>query len=138
MSGGSALCREAEPIPEATDNAARQVVDAAYRVHKKLGPGLLENVYEICLVHELVNRGLRVKTQVSQPIEYDGVKLDAGLRLDMVVADCVVVELKSVDRLAPVHQAQLLSYLRLSGHRLGLLINFKVPIIKEGIKRIAL
>jgi len=127
-----------QPIPAATDAVAKQVVDAAFAVHSRLGPGLLESVYEVCLVHELTKRGLRVKRQVRMPILYDNVRLDAGLQLDLVVEDCLVVELKAIDAVLPVHRAQLLAYLRLSGHRLGLLINFNVPLIRDGIQRIAL
>ena len=127
-----------QPIPAETDAVARNVVDAAYSVHTKLGAGLLESVYEICLVHELTKRGLGVKRQVRMPILYDNVRLDAGLQLDLVVEDCLVVELKAVEAILPVHQAQLLTYLKLSGHRLGLLVNFNVPLIKDGIQRIAL
>lgn len=127
-----------EPILPATERVAREVVDAAFRVHAALGPGLLEGVYETCLVHELTQCGLRVMRQVAVPIVYDTLRLEAGLRLDLVVDNCVVVELKAVEVLLPVHQAQLLSYLRLTGHRLGLLINFNVPLIRDGIKRMVL
>lgn len=117
---------------------ARQIVDAAFAVHSALGPGLLESVYEICLVHELGKRGLKNERQVSLPVVYDGVRLDGGLRLDLVVEGAVVVELKAVDALTDVHIAQVLTYLKLSGHRLGLLINFNVARIKDGIRRVAL
>ena len=127
-----------ERIPESTDLVARQIVDAAYEVHSTLGPGLLETVYEVCLVHELAKRGLAVSRQVSLPVIYDGVLLDAGFRLDLLVSDCVIVELKAVELLLPVHKAQVLTYLKLSGHRLGFLINFNVPLIKDGIVRLAL
>lgn len=125
-------------IPTETDEVARAIVDAAFAVHSQLGPGLLESVYEICLVHELVKRGVDVERQVSLPVVYDSIRLDAGLRLDLVVSRCVVVELKAVEALQPVHKAQVLTYLKLSGHRLGLLINFNVPRIKDGLHRIAL
>lgn len=127
--------RTAAALPPETNETARQVVDAAYTVHRKLGPGLSENVYEICLVHELVKRECAVKRQVNLPIEYDGIKLDGGVRLDMVVDGRVIVELKAVEALLPLHTAQLLTYLKLSGLRLGLLINFNVPVISEGIER---
>jgi GxxExxY protein len=127
-----------QPIPESTDGVAKAIVDAAYAVHAALGPGLLESVYEACLIHELKKRALKVASQVTLPIVYDGMRLDAGLRLDMLVEDCVVVELKAVDTLLPVHQAQVLTYLKLTSHRLGLLINFNVPVIRQGVKRIAL
>lgn len=120
-----------EPIPASTEEVARQIVDAAFKVHVTLGPGLLESVYETCLVHELRKRGLRVSTQVTLPIEYDGLVIDSGLRLDLLVEDAVVVELKAAERLLPVHTAQILTYLKLTGHRLGLLI-------KHGIKRVVL
>jgi GxxExxY protein len=106
-------------------------------VHTGLGPGLLESVYEACLAHELEKRGMPARRQVVLPVVYDGVRIDAGLRLDMIVED-VVVEVKAVERLIAIHQAQLLTYLKLSGYRLGLLINFNVLRIKEGIRRIAL
>ena len=127
-----------EPIPAETNRVAKHVVDAAFSVHSGLGPGLLESVYEVCLAHELEKRGLKVERQVVLPIVYDALRLDAGLRLDAVVADCVVVELKAVGSLLPVHRAQLLTYLTLSGYRLGLIINFNVPVIKNGIVRMAL
>lgn len=127
-----------KPIPLKTDAVARQIVDAAFTVHKSLGPGLLESVYEVCLAHELRKRGLETAEQVVLPVVYDSVRLNAGLRLDLLVNQCVIVELKAVERLAPVHKAQVLTYLKLTGHRLGLLINFNVPLIKDGIERIAL
>ena len=112
-----------------------QVVDAAMKVHTALGPGLLENAYEACLEHELGKRGLRVKRQVALPVVYDGVQIDLGYRLDLLVEDAVIVELKAADRIAPIHEAQLLSYLKLSGKKLGLLINFNVLHLKDGIRR---
>jgi len=112
-----------------------QVVDAALRVHSALGPGLLESAYEACLSHELRVRGLRVATQVPLPVIYHGVRIEVGYRLDMLVDGRVIVELKAIARVLPVHQAQLLSYLRLSGHRVGLLINFHVPRLRDGIHR---
>jgi len=107
-------------------------------VHSTLGPGLLESVYEVCLLHELQKRGLKAERQVSLPVVYDGLRLDSGLRLDLVVDNLVVVELRAVDMLLPVHKAQMLTYLKLSGHRLGLLVNFNSVLIKDGIHRIAL
>jgi GxxExxY protein len=115
---------------------AKAVVDAAFRVHTTLGPGLLESVYEACLVHELHRRGVGVAAQVS--IEYDGLKLDGGLRLDLVVDGQLIVELKAVEALLPIHMAQMLTYLKLSRRHLGLLINFNVPLIKDGIRRVIL
>lgn len=114
-----------------------QVVDAAMKVHSALGPGLLESAYEACLAHELRERGLSVATQVTLPVVYRGVSLDAGYRLDLLVEDAVVVELKVVNRLTPLHDAQLLSYLKLGGHRVGLLINFHVLRLRDGVRRIA-
>ncbi|HUL51313.1 MAG TPA: GxxExxY protein [Candidatus Nitrosotalea sp.] len=127
-----------EPIPLESDLVARKVVNAAFSVHSTLGPGLLESVYEICLAYEMIKLGVKVERQIALPVLYDGDRLDAGLRLDLVADDCVIVELKAVEAVLPVHTAQLLTYLKLSGHRLGLLVNFNVPLIKHGIRRIAL
>lgn len=127
-----------EPIPKETDKVASKIVDAAFAVHTTLGPGLLESVYEVCLLHELQKRGLKTERQVLLPVVYDGLRLDSGLRLDLVVENRVVVELKAVDMLLPVHKAQMLTYLKLSGHRLGLLVNFNSVLIKDGIHRTAL
>jgi GxxExxY protein len=112
------------------------IVDAAMKVHSALGPGLLESAYEACLIHELHKSGMKVESQVSLPVLYDGVKIDAGYRIDLMVNDAVIVELKTVERLLPVHQAQLLSYLKLSNKQAGLLINFHVPHLRDGIKRL--
>ena len=111
------------------------VITAAMRVHSELGPGLLESAYTACLQHELKKAGLKSDAQVGLPVVYDGVKLDLGYRIDLLVEDLVIVELKSVDAIAPVHQAQIISYLKLSGRSLGLLINFNVAHLKDGIKR---
>jgi GxxExxY protein len=111
------------------------VVDAAMKVHSALGPGLLESAYKTCLRHELIKRGLRVQCEVALPVRYDGITLDAGYRLDLVVEDTVVVELKAIEALAPIHQAQIISYLKLSGKPIGLLINFHTLHLKDGIKR---
>ncbi|MDI6853112.1 MAG: GxxExxY protein [Deltaproteobacteria bacterium] len=127
-----------EPLLPLLNKTAHQIVDAAYKVHSNLGPGLLESVYEICLEHELRKKGLSVKRQMGLPIIYENLYLDGGLRLDMLVESCVVVEIKAVEVLLPVHFAQVLTYLKLSGHRLGLLVNFNVAMIKEGLKRIIL
>ena len=112
------------------------ILDAAIAVHTSLGPGLLESTYQACLTFELNSRGLKVQTQVPLPINYRGVLIDAAYRLDLVVDDLVIVELKAVERLMPIHEAQLLSYLKISGKRLGLLINFHVLRLKDGYKRI--
>jgi GxxExxY protein len=125
-----------EPIPPRTEAVAKNVIDAAFAVHSALGPGLLESVYEACMCHELSLRGVAFKSQLRRPIEYRGLKLKSGLRLDMVVEECVIVELKAVENHLPVFEAQLLTYLRLSQLRLGLLLNFNVPLIKDGIKRV--
>jgi GxxExxY protein len=111
------------------------VITAAMRVHSELGPGLLESTYTACLQYELRKAGLKSDAQVGLPVVYDGVKLDIGYRIDLLVEDLVIVELKSVDAIAPVHQAQIISYLKLSGRSLGLLINFSVVHLKDGIKR---
>ena len=112
-----------------------KIIEAAMRVHTALGPGLLESAYEACLLFELHRRNLKAASQVELPVVYEGVRIDAGYRIDLLVEDAVIVELKSVDRVLPLHQAQLLSYLKLSGKRVGLLINFNVVHLREGIKR---
>ena len=112
-----------------------RVVDAAITVHSALGPGLLESAYEGCLLHELRKRGLKVLAQVGLPVAYDGVHIDVGYRIDLLVEDAIIVELKSVDAIHPIHRAQLLSYLKLSGKKVGLLINFNVLHLKDGIAR---
>ncbi|MFP3944713.1 MAG: GxxExxY protein [Alphaproteobacteria bacterium] len=127
--------QEHEPLPRKTEETARSVVDAAFAVHRTLGPGLLESVYETCLAHELQRRGHAVVRQVALPVEYDEVKLEAGYRIDLVVDGNVIIEVKSVDELAQVHEAQLLTYLKLSGQRLGFLINFNVALLKQGLRR---
>ena len=111
------------------------IVGAAMKVHSALGPGLLESAYAVCLRHELIKRGLRVTSEVPVPVVYDGIKLEAGYRLDLVVEDTVVVELKAIEALAPIHQAQVKSYLKLTGKPIGLLINFHSLHLKDGIKR---
>ena len=119
------------------DQIAKQIVDAAYRVHSKMGPGLLESAYEACMAHELTKRGFKVERQKPRPVLYDDLEIEVGYRLDILVDDKVIIELKAVEQLAPIHQAQLMTYLRLSGKTLGFLINFNVPLIKQGIRRIA-
>ena len=114
------------------------IVDAGLKVHRALGPGLLESAYEHCLAHELNTRGLGVRRQVALPILFDGILIEAGYRLDLLVDDLIIVEVKAVDALAPLHEAQLLTYLRLSGRRLGYLMNFNVKLLKQGIRRLAL
>ena len=115
---------------------AKIIVDAAFQIHKKLGPGLLESVYEIVLAYELKKRGLNVKRQVPVAIGYDDIKFDEGFRADLIVEEKVIVELKSVEKVVPVHKKQLLTYLRLADKRLGLLINFGVELIRDGISSV--
>lgn len=112
------------------------IVDAAFKIHSTLGPGLLESVYEAVMQRELIRRGLTVQRQVAVPIRYEDMEFDEGFRADLIVENCIVVELKSVDEIAPVHPKQVLTYYRLLDYRLGLLINFGAPLIKDGIKRI--
>lgn len=115
---------------------AKAVVDAAFKVHTGLGPGLLESVYEVVLAHEIRQRGLKVERQVPVIINYEGLRFDEGYRIDLLIAGLVVVELKSVEQIAPVHKKQLLTYLKLADQRLGLLINFNTELIKDGIHRV--
>ena len=127
-----------EPLPPDYEKIAKLIVDAAYTVHKNLGPGLLESVYEPCFCHELGKRAVEYKRQVMVPLIYDGIKFAEALRLDVLVEDKIICELKVVDALASVHTAQLLTYLKLTERRLGFLINFNVPVIRQGIKRVIL
>jgi len=120
------------------ESIAKKVVDAAYTVHKILGPGLLEKVYEVCFCHELSKRKLKYQRQVDIPVVYDGIIFDEGLRLDVLVEDLIICELKAVENMNPVREAQILSHLKLTGKRLGFLINFNVSLVKNGIKRIIL
>jgi GxxExxY protein len=114
------------------------VVDAAFSVHKELGPGLLESAYEHCLTHELIQREVEVQFQVPLPLVYKGIKLDCGYRLDLLIEKKLIVEVKSVEALNDIHMAQMLTYLRLSNCKLGLLLNFNAVLLKSGIKRVAL
>jgi|SRR6185295_5987697 GxxExxY protein len=125
-------------LPAEIEAIATKVVDGAFRVHSAIGPGLLESIYETCLDHELRKQALRVQKQVSVPIVYDMLRIESGLRLDLLVEEAVIVEIKAIDRMSPVFEAQILSYLRLAKKRLGLLINFNVPRIRDGIRRYAL
>jgi GxxExxY protein len=120
---------------ETLNNISGRIIKGAIEVHKHLGPGLLESTYEGCLLQELLDSGLRVQSQVPFPVKYKGKSIDIGYRVDLLVEDLVVVELKSVERLLPIHSAQILTYLKLSGLKLGLLINFNTVRIKEGIQR---
>ncbi|MEE8552289.1 MAG: GxxExxY protein [Desulfobacterales bacterium] len=127
-----------KPLSKREESIAEKIVDAAYTVHKILGPGLLEKVYEVCFCHELSKRGLQYKGQVDIPIVYDGLIFNEGLRLDVLVEDLIICELKAVDEMNPVWEAQILSHLKLTDKRLGFLVNFNVSLIKNGIKRIIL
>ena len=122
---------------ERFDRLTDEIIGSAIEVHRSLGPGLLESAYETCLAYELGERGIDVETQKALPVVYREVKLDAGYRLDLLASGLVIVEVKAVERLLPIHDAQLLSYLRLSGCSLGLLINFNVKLLKNGIRRLA-
>ncbi|MFT3892163.1 MAG: GxxExxY protein [Anaerolineales bacterium] len=124
------------PVPPNVEKVGKAVLDAAYKVHTALGPGLLESVYETCTAFELTECGLSAPTQKGLPVTYRGIKMDAGLKPDMIVEDCVIVEFKSVETMHPVFDAQLITYLKLTGIRLGFLINFNVVHLKDGIKRI--
>ena len=127
-----------KPLSKREESIAEKIVDAAYTVHKVLGPGLLERVYEVCFCHELCKRGLKYKRQVDIPIVYDGMTFDEGLRLDVLVEELIICELKAVDHMNSVWDAQIISHLKLTDKRLGFLINFNVPLIKNGIKRMIL
>jgi GxxExxY protein len=122
-------------IPDHFNLITGRIVNAAYAVHSQLGPGLLESVYEKCLAHAMRRRGLVVQRQLLLPIEFEGAILPSALRLDMLVNESVIVEVKAVEIVLPVHKAQLRTYLKLSGHKVGLLLNFNVPLIKSGIIR---
>ena len=118
------------------NEVSNKIIGLAIEVHKILGPGLLESTYEECFCRELKLSKLSFERQIPLPVEYKGIRLDCGYRLDLVVENCVIVELKSIEALLPIHQAQLLTYLKLTGMKVGLLINFNVPILKDGIKRV--
>jgi GxxExxY protein len=125
-----------EPIPSQTEEIVKTILDSAYQVHTALGPGLLESVYEACMGYELNLNNINVKTQITLPVIYKGMKVDSGYRLDILVEDCIIVEIKSSETISPVHCAQLLTYLILTNKRLGLLLNFNVIHLRDGIKRI--
>lgn len=127
-----------EPLSEKEEIIAQKIVDSAYTVHKKLGPGLLEKIYEVCFCHEIAKRGLQYQRQIDLPIFYDGIKFEEGLRLDVLVEELVICELKAREEPNPVWEAQLLSHLKLTKKRRGFLINFNVALFKDGIKRIIL
>ncbi len=113
-----------------------KIIELSIKVHRELGPGMLESAYEACLLYELQQAGLKAESQLKLPIIYQGVKIEAGYRIDLLVEDSVIVELKTVERILPIHEAQLLSYLRLSKLKLGLLINFNVKLLRDGVRRI--
>ncbi len=127
-----------EPLTDAEEAIGKAVVDSAFRVHKELGPGLLEKIYEACFCYELDKKCLDARRQVDIPIVYGDLRFDEGLRIDVLVEDRVICELKAVDRVNPVWQAQLLSQMKMAKKRLGFLINFNVPLIRDGIKRMVL
>lgn len=120
------------------DSLSNRVIGGALEVHRALGPGLLESAYARALAYELTSSGLVVRTEVEVPIEYKGVKLGTGFRLDLLIDESLIVELKSAEKLAPLHEAQLLTYLKLTHLKIGLLINFNVPLLKDGLKRLVL
>ena len=120
---------------EEIEQIAKHLVDSMLAVHRELGPGLLESTHQACLAHELHARGIEVRCEVELPVKYKGVEIEAGYRIDILVAECIVIENKSVQALLPIHEAQLLTYLKLSECRLGFLVNWNVPLIKDGIKR---
>ena len=124
-----------QPIPDDLERIGKLVVDAAYTVHRNLGPGLLEKVYEVCFCHELKKRGLNFERQVFLPIIYDNIEFDEGLRLDVIVESRVICELKAAESIKPIWEAQIISHLKLTNNRLGYLINFNVLVIKDGIRR---
>ena len=117
------------------EELTEQVIGAAIEVHRGLGPGLLESAYQECLCHELHLRNIRFARQVPVPVNYKGIRLDCGYRLDLLLADCLILELKCVEELLPIHSAQLLTYLKLAGNRVGLILNFQVPGLKDGVVR---
>ncbi len=125
-------------IGEELNRLTEGIIGAAIAVHRELGPGLLESAYEACLEFELLDRKLHVEWQKELPVIYRSIRIDCGYRLDLLVENKIVLELKAVDKVLPIHEAQLMTYLKLSGHRLGLLINFNVKLLKDGIQRIAM
>jgi GxxExxY protein len=122
-------------LSQLEEEIGKAIVNAAFKVHKELGPGLLEKVYEVCVAHELRKAGYDAKRQIDIPIVYDGIQFDEGLRLDLLVNNLVIAELKAIDIVNPVWKAQIISHLKLTKFNLGYLINFNVPLIKDGIKR---
>ena len=125
-----------QALRESANRISREIITKSLHIHSRLGPGLLEGAYKTCLAHELEKSGLTVQTELVLPVMYDGIRIEAGYRLDLLVAKIVIVEVKAIAQILPIHIAQLLTYLRLSDKRLGLLINFNVPRLSEGIKRL--
>jgi GxxExxY protein len=140
MTGDSVLNRKgaknAKIERKVIEDVGAEIVDAAVTVHRELGPGLLESAYQKCLAHELRSRGLEVTCEIAYPVEYRGAQIDTGYRIDMLVEDCIVVENKTVETVLPIHVAQLLTYLKMSGCRLGFLLNWNVRLMKDGITRL--
>lgn len=125
-------------MPMNIENVFKTILDCSFKVHTALGPGLLESSYEECLFYELQEAGLKVEKQKALPLIYKDIKLEAGYRIDLYVESCIIVELKSIESLAEIHLAQILTYMKLSESKLGLLVNFNVPHLKDGIKRVIL
>ena len=132
------LPQGAGAIPEDTERIAASVIDAGFRVHETLGPGLLESAYEHCLAYELQQRAIPVQRQAALPVVYRDIKIEAGYRIDLIVGAAVLVEIKAIEAFLPIHHAQLMTYLRLSGIRIGFLMNFNVRLFKSGVKRVVL
>lgn len=130
--------KRSEPMDYPEHDVSAIVVDCAFKVHSNLGPGLLESTYERCLIHELNKKNLHVEAQKMIPIVYDGIRIDAGYRVDLMVEDSLIVEIKAVEKMSPVFQAQLMTYLRHAQKKTGLLINFNTKLIKDGIRRISI
>ncbi|MCA9041418.1 MAG: GxxExxY protein [Planctomycetaceae bacterium] len=126
------------PVSEKVDQLARTIIDSAFQVHRELGPGLLESVYQSCLCYELSSRKIKFEQEIVLPIKYKKLLLESGLRLDLLIEKSIIVELKSVEKILPIHEAQILTYLKITGCRLGLIINFNEVRIKSGIKRLVL
>ena len=126
------------PIPAHTEAVAAAIIDAAIKVHKALGPGLLESVYESCLCYELSKRGIPFRRQVPMPVRFEEVHIETGFRVDVIADECAIAELKSAESIIPIHEAQLLTHFKLANIRLGLLLNFNVPLMKQGIKRMVI
>jgi len=122
--------------PTELNEITGRIIEFSIKVHKALGPGMLEGAYEVCLMHVLIKHGFKVESQKKLPIHYDGIRLDAGYRIDLIINNSVIVEVKAVEKLHPVHEAQLLSYLRMTGLKLGLLINFNVKLLRDGVRRV--